>query len=77
MQPQMMHQLLIPNVVSWNAVINACDKGKLWEAAFGLLQEMMHERLTPNVVSRSAVTSACEKRKHWKGAFGLLQEMAG
>ena len=51
MLQEMVHQLLTPNVVSWNAAISACEKGKQWEGALGLLQEMVHQLLTPNVVS--------------------------
>ena len=51
MLQEMVHQLLTPNVVSWSAAISACEKGKQWEGALGLLQEMLHQLLTPNVVS--------------------------
>ena len=57
----MMHQLLTPNVVSWTAAISACENGKLWEGALGVLQEMVHQLLTPDVVSWSAAIGACEK----------------
>ena len=53
----------------------ACDEGKHWENALGLLQEMMHQLLTPDVVSCNASNSACEKGQHWEEALGLLQEM--
>ena len=61
MLQEMVHQLLTPNVVSWSAAISACEKGKQWEGALGLLQEMVHQLLTPNVVSWSAAISSCEK----------------
>ena len=57
----MMHQLLTPNVVSWTAAISACEKGKEWEGALGLLQVMMQQLLIPNFVSWNAAISACEK----------------
>ena len=47
----MVYQLLTPDGVSWSAAISACEKGKQWEGALGLLQEMVHQLLTPNVVS--------------------------
>ena len=46
-----MQHLLTPNVVSWNGAMSACEKGKQWEKAFGLLQEVVQQLLTPNVVS--------------------------
>ena len=51
MLDEMVHQLLRPDVVSWNATISACEKGKHWEEALGLLQEMMHALLAPDAVS--------------------------
>ena len=39
---EMVHQLLTPNVVSFSASVSACEKGKQWEGALGLLQEMVH-----------------------------------
>ena len=48
---EMVHQSLTPNVVSWSAAISACEKGKQWEGALGLLQEMVRQLLTPDVVS--------------------------
>jgi pentatricopeptide repeat protein len=53
--------LLPPSVVSCNATISACEKGKHWEGALRLLQEMLHQLLTPDVVCYSAAISACEK----------------
>ena len=61
--------------MSFSASISACEKGKHWEVAFGLLQEMVHLLLTPNVASFSEATNACEKGMQREGALGLLQEM--
>ena len=58
---------------SFRASISACEKGKLFEGALGLLQDMVHELLTLDAVSLSASMSACEKGKQWEGALGLLQ----
>ena len=64
-----------PKVVSHNAAISACGKGRHWEEALRLLKEMLQRVLTLDVVSYSAVISACEKGKHWEEALCLLQEM--
>ena len=37
----MVNELLTPHVVSCNASISACEKGKEWEGALALLQEMV------------------------------------
>ena len=60
----MLHRSLTPDVVSHNAAISACEKGKHWGEALRLLQEMLHRLLTPNAASLRAAISACEKGKH-------------
>ena len=52
--------------VSFSACISACEKGKQWEGALGLLQEMEHQLLTLDAVSFSASISACEEGKQWE-----------
>ena len=47
----MVDQLLTPDVVSWSGAVSACEKGKQWEGALGLLQELVHQLLTSDVVS--------------------------
>ena len=67
--------MLTLDVVSFNAAISACEKGKQWEVALALLQEIGNNVLIPDLLSCNAVVSACDKGKQWKGALGLLQEM--
>ena len=62
----MLHRSLTLDVVSHSAVISACETGRHWEEALGLLHEMLHALLTPDMASHSAVISACEKGKHWE-----------
>ena len=57
----MVHQLLTPSVVSKNAAMSTCEKGKQWGGALELLQETVHQLLTPNVLSFKASISTCEK----------------
>ena len=64
--------VLTPDVGSFNAASNACEKGKHWEE---VLQEIVRQLLTPDVVSFNAAISTCEKGKQWEGALQLLQEM--
>ena len=65
----------VPNLVSSNAAINACEKGMQWEAALGLVLEMCLRLLMPIVMRRSATIGACDKGKHWEEALGLMREM--
>jgi len=39
------------DMVSYNAGIRVCRKGRQWERALGLLEEMLHQLLMPNVVT--------------------------
>ena len=44
MLQEMVHQSLMPNVVTYSAAISACEKGKHWEGVLGLLQEMVPQQ---------------------------------
>ena len=52
--------LLLPNVISYNAVVSACEKGQQGQQALGLLAVMQRTAVLPNVISYSAAISACE-----------------
>ena len=60
--------MLTLDAVSFSACISACQKGKQWDEALGLLQEMAHYLLKLDVVSFNASISAGR-------ALGLLQKM--
>ena len=68
----MLERSCMLDVVSYNAAISVCEKGKHWEEALRLLQEMLHRSLTPNVVSHNAAISACEEGEYWEEALRLL-----
>ena len=61
MLEEVVHWLLMPDVVSYNTAMSACDKGKKWEASVGLLQVIVQRFPKPSVVSCNAAISACEK----------------
>ena len=63
MLQEVVHKLLTTDVVSFNAGISACEKGKQCKEALGLLQEMVHQLLMLDVVSSCASISGCEKAK--------------
>ena len=64
-----------PDVITYNAAISACEKGRQWKRALELLEEMANRGLEPNVITYSAAISACEKGGQWKRALKLLEEM--
>ena len=57
----MMRQALEPDMVTYNALISACGKGRELRRALDVCADMMHHALKPNLVSVKAVASACEK----------------
>merc|ERR1711924_215713 len=63
------------DVISFNAAISACEKGRKWECALELLETMSGRGVKPNVVSFNAVISACEKGRKWERALDLLENM--
>ena len=52
---------LEPDVITYNSLISACDKGSYWEAALVFLWEMPRRSLQPELFSCDAAISACEK----------------
>ena len=46
---------LIPTVITYNAVISACEKGNECQEALRLFNEMQTRGLTPNVITYSAI----------------------
>ena len=64
----MLHQGLLPDVITYNALISACEKGALPQRALQLLEAMLHQGLLPDGITYIALVSAYEK--------GALQQRA-
>jgi len=66
-----------PDVISYKAVIKACEKGGQWEKTLELFGEMEENDISlPKVISYNAAISACEKGGQWEKAVELLREMS-
>jgi pentatricopeptide repeat protein len=52
---------LAPNVITYSAVISACEKGQQPERVLQLLDEMQVRGPTPNEITYSATISDCVK----------------
>ena len=52
---------VVPNVITYNALISACEKGKQPERALGVLEAMQQQGLEPNAITYNALISSCEK----------------
>ena len=62
------------NVVTFGAIIGACDKGSQWRQSLRFLGRLQGE-LEPNVIAFSAVISACAKGDQWQMALQLLADV--
>ena len=58
---EMLSQRLMPDGITYNAAISACEKGQKPQQALHLLQELQLRGLLPDVITYSAAISACEK----------------
>eukprot|EP00435_Cladocopium_sp_Y103_P007303 s5884_g2.t1 len=60
-------QSVKPDVVSYNAILSAYEKGSQWESAVHLVSLMRTcGDVTPDVITYSAVTSACQQASEWQ-----------
>ncbi|CAE8688295.1 unnamed protein product, partial [Polarella glacialis] len=64
----------IPDLVSYNSALSACERGRCWREALQLLLEARLRKLELDVVSFSSAVSACSKGLQWQQALALLQE---
>ena len=66
---------ILPDVVTYNAMVSTCEKAQNLEAAQDYFNEMKWEGLTPNVVTYSAMVSTCEKAQNLEAAQDYFNEM--
>ena len=71
----MQQQGIVPNIITYNAVISACEKGKQPERALEILDKMQQQRIVPNIITYSALISACEKGKQPERALEIFDKM--
>ena len=57
----MQRQVMVLNVMTYNALISACDKGQQAKQALEMLQAMQLQGVVPNVITYNVLISACEK----------------
>jgi len=72
---EMQRRGLEADVITFSAVISACEKGKQPEQALQLFEEMRRRVLEPDVITFSAVISAREKGKQPEQALQFFEEM--
>ena len=69
----MQRQGVVPDVISYNAVISACEKGKQPERAMRIFEATQQQGVVPNIVTYSALISACEKGEQPERALELFK----
>lgn len=67
----MQHCRVAANELTYSAIISACEKGRQWKFAGGLLSLTSQE----DVITLSAVLSAFQKADQWESAFTQLGMM--
>ena len=63
------------DLVIFNSVISACEKGGHWQGALQLLEDLEEASLEKSLVSYNAAISASEKAGYWQLALGLVAEL--
>ena len=66
---------MVPNVITYSALISACGKGEQPERARKFFEEMKQQGVVPNVITYSALISACEKGNQLQQALEIFAEM--
>ena len=59
----MVQQGVVPNAITYNALISACEKGKQPEQSPSVFAAMEQQAVVPNLIAHNALISACEKGK--------------
>ncbi len=62
---------MVPNIVTYSALISACGHGKQPERALEVFQAMQRQGMVPDIITDSAVIIACEKGKQLEGALEI------
>ena len=68
--------VLEPNLITYNAAISACEKGKQPDKALELLEETQRKGMEPGSITYNAASSACEKSKAAEQGLGAPRQLA-
>ena len=66
---------LTPDVISFNALLSACERAGNGADALGWLREMGELGAPPDLVSYNTAISACGRAGMWRQALELLSEV--
>jgi len=62
---------LLPDVVTYSAVVNACEKGHQPGRALEVFQAMQRQSVVMDVITYTVLISACQKGRHLEKALEL------
>ena len=62
----------VPDVVSFNTCLNACENAKVSLPVLRLLECMHRNKVDPNEITMNTAISACDKTSQWESALSLL-----
>ena len=71
----MKQQGVVPEVLTYSALISTCEKGAQSEQALGIFAELKRQGLAPGVITYNALISAWEKGKQPEQALKVFEAM--
>lgn len=66
---------LVPNIITYNAVISACEKGRRLPEALEVFCQMQDRRTRADLCTYNALISTCEKCNRMESAMTILEQM--
>jgi len=63
---------VVPNTMSYNALISTCEKGRQPEWALKVVERMQQQQMVPDVITYSAWISVCKKGKQPERALDIF-----
>ena len=64
------------DVVTYNATMNSCEKGRQWQLALRLFDELAAGGLIPDEASFASAMAACGAGGRWSEALSLLEQIS-
>ena len=63
------------NTITYNAAIQACERGQAWRHAIQLYERMATAGVPRDTITYNAVVRACERSGQWELAFEFMRQM--
>jgi len=72
----MRRQGMVPDVITYSALISACERGKSPELAMEVFRSMQRQSAVPDIVIYSAFISSCGKAQQPKKALEAFKAIS-